>query len=91
LAQGNIQELKRVHEQCFEVRLKGDLAPFAGRLAAAGCSTEFSDDVLRVRLPVGESPQLVWRAAAEQQEQIRHLRAQRSTLEDVFLSAVEAS
>jgi hypothetical protein len=83
--------LKQVHEQCYEVRVKFDLAPFAERLKAAGCATEFHDDVLRVRLPSGQSPQLLWQAAADQQDQIRFLRAQRSTLEDVFLQTVEAN
>ena len=91
LAQGRIQELKQVHEQCFEVRVKSDLTPFARRLTDAGCSTERLDDVLRVRLPAGGSPQLLWQAAADEHEQIRYLRAQRSTLEDVFLNAVEAT
>src|SRR5438445_6837817 len=34
LAEGKIQELKQVHDQCFDVRLKADAAPFAARLAA---------------------------------------------------------
>jgi ABC-2 type transport system ATP-binding protein len=89
LAQGRIQDLKQVHNQLFDVRVKTDLAPFAQRLAALGCGTEMVDDLLRVRLPDGESPQLLWRAAADAQEQIRYLRPQRSTLEEVFLSAVE--
>jgi ABC-2 type transport system ATP-binding protein len=89
LAEGRIQELKQVHNQSFEVRLKADTGPFAQRLTALGCATELNDDVLRVRLPDGESPQLLWQAAADQHEQIRYLRPQRSTLEEVFLKAVE--
>jgi hypothetical protein len=71
--------------------VKSNLGPFAERLKEAGCVTEFHDDLLRVRLPSGESPQVLWQAAADQQEQIRFLRAQRSTLEDVFLQTVEAT
>lgn len=89
LAQGEIQELKQIHRQSFEVRLKEDMAPFAARLTALGCATELQDELLRVRLPDGQSPQMLWRVAAEQQAQIRHLRPQRSTLEEVFLKAVE--
>ena len=89
LAEGVIQQLKQVHDQCFEVRLKADMATFARRLAALGCSTEVQDDVLRVRIPPGQSPQLLWQAAADEHEQIRYLRPQRSTLEEVFLKAVE--
>ena len=37
LAQGKIQDLKQLHEQCFEVRLKADPASFAQKLTALGC------------------------------------------------------
>jgi ABC-2 type transport system ATP-binding protein len=89
LAQGEIQELKRLHEQTFDVRLKADMASFGQRLTALGCATQYQDDVLRVRLPAGQSQQLLWEVAASQNEQIRYLRPQRSTLEEVFLNAVE--
>jgi ABC-2 type transport system ATP-binding protein len=89
LAQGQIQELKKIHEQTYDVRLKADMGPFAERLAALGCATEFQDDLLRVRLPDGRSQQLLWEVAAGHNDQIRYLRPQRSTLEEVFLNAVE--
>ncbi len=89
LAQGQIQELKQLHEQAFDVRLKADMNSFAERLTAAGCATEFHNDVLRVRIPSGRSQQLLWEVAASQKEQIRYLRPQRSTLEEVFLNAME--
>ena len=89
LTQGSIQQLKQVHNRCFELRLKDDPAPFARRLAALGCSTEALDDSLLVQIPEGRSPNLLWEIAAEQRQQIRYLRPQRSTLEEVFLKAVE--
>jgi ABC-2 type transport system ATP-binding protein len=89
LAEGQIQELKRLHEQTFDVRLKGEMGPFSQQLAARGCHAELHDDQLRVRIPAGESQQLLWEVAALQNEQIRYLRPQRSTLEEVFLNAVE--
>ena len=49
LAEGKIQELKQVHQQSFEVRLKADMRPFAERLTAAGCTIAERDDVLVVR------------------------------------------
>jgi ABC-2 type transport system ATP-binding protein len=88
LAEGKIQELKQVHDQCFDVRLKADAALYAARLLALGCAAELHDDLLRVRIPVDRSPQILWQLAAEEQQQIRHLRPQRSTLEEVFLNAV---
>lgn len=89
LAQGEIAELKKVHSQSFEVRVKGELAPFANRLRSAACTVDEHADLLKVVLPTHESPQLIWRTAAEAGEQIRHLRPQRSTLEEVFLSSLE--
>jgi ABC-2 type transport system ATP-binding protein len=89
LTQGTIQELKQLHYRCFEVRLKADPAEFAHRLTALGCRTQTRDDLLVVEVPEGRSPQLLWETAAEQRQQIRYLRPQRSTLEEVFLKAVE--
>jgi ABC-2 type transport system ATP-binding protein len=89
LAQGGIQELKQIHERTYEVRLKGSMDLFSRRVAELGCATEFQDDVLRVRIPAEQSQQLLWEVAASLNEQIRYLRPQRSTLEEVFLNAVE--
>ncbi len=88
-AQGDLQQLKQVHNRCFEVRLKSDGAQFAQRLSSYGCSVETRDDLLVVQIPEGRSAQMLWQTAAEQKEQIRYLRPQRSTLEEVFLKAVE--
>jgi ABC-2 type transport system ATP-binding protein len=89
LAEGRIQDLKQVHNLCFEVRLKANPAGFARQLQDLRCAVELRDDLLLVRLPEGQSPQLLWRAAAAGREQIRYLKPQRSTLEEVFLKAVE--
>jgi ABC-2 type transport system ATP-binding protein len=89
LTAGGIGELKQVHRQRFEVRVKGEPAAFIRRLATLGCTTEARDDFLIVELPEGRSSQVLWEAAAAEREQIRHLRPQQSTLEEIFLKAVE--
>jgi ABC-2 type transport system ATP-binding protein len=89
LAQGQIQELKELHERTYQVRLKNDPGAFAHRLKEEGCGIQASDDMLLVRLPPGRSRHLLWQLAASSGEQIRYLRPQRSTLEEVFLKAVE--
>src|SRR4051794_41151857 len=89
LAQGEIHELKQLHDQTYDVRLKADMTGFTNRLVALGCKAEPADDLLRVRLPAGATQQVLWQAAAEEHEQIRYLRPQRSTLEEVFLNAVD--
>jgi ABC-2 type transport system ATP-binding protein len=90
LAQGPIRELKQAHEQTVEVRVKTDPVRFAHRLTEQGCGVESGEELLRVRLPKGRSSDMLWQVAAASGEQIRYLRPQRSTLEEVFLKAVEA-
>jgi ABC-2 type transport system ATP-binding protein len=89
LAQGNLREMKQVHRLCYEVRVKGDSEVFLGRLRAAGCEAQPRNDLLVVQLPPEQTPALLWQLAAAQGEQIRYLRPQRGTLEEVFLHAVE--
>jgi len=89
LAQGAIKQLKQGHPGAYEVRLKGDYVRFAERLGAAGGeSHEREDDILQVQLRDGQPPETLWRIAADVGAQIRYLRPQRSSLEEVFLKAV---
>jgi ABC-2 type transport system ATP-binding protein len=89
LAQGQIQELKDLHAHCYEVQVKLDARSFARRLGEAGCTVKQQDHCLVVSLPQGQSGQLLWQLAADAGEQIRRLRPQRSTLEEVFLKALD--
>jgi ABC-2 type transport system ATP-binding protein len=89
LAQGLIQELKGSHDLCYQVRVKADPGVFARRLGEAGCTVTQQDHSLVVCLPAGQTEQLLWALAADAGEQIRHLRPQRSSLEEVFLKALD--
>jgi ABC-type multidrug transport system ATPase subunit len=92
LAQGDVKTLKQVHRLCYEVRLKGDPEAFLLKLREAGGEARPDaqlDDLLLVQLPPEQSPNLLWQLAATQGEQIRYLRPQRSSLEEVFLQAIE--
>jgi ABC-2 type transport system ATP-binding protein len=89
VAQGQIQELMNLHELCYEIRVKADAKSFAARLGEAGCTVTSQDSSLLVHLPAGQSQQMLWEIAAAAGEQIRHLRPQRSTLEEVFMKAIE--
>jgi ABC-2 type transport system ATP-binding protein len=89
VAQGAIQELKDLHNQCYEVRVRNDMQSFADRLAQAGYAVTPRESTLLVQLPAGQSQQIFWEVAAAAGEQIRYLRPQRSTLEEVFLKAIE--
>jgi ABC-2 type transport system ATP-binding protein len=88
LAQGAIRDMKQAHPGAYEVRLKGDPGPFLQRLRAAGGDAKPHDDVLLVQLQDEQTPEMLWRLAADCGEQVRYLRPQRSTLEEVFLKAV---
>jgi ABC-2 type transport system ATP-binding protein len=89
LAHGLIRELKQAHDRTFELRVKTDPERFARLLTEAGCAAHSGDDVLVVEVPPGQTPALFWQAAATAGEQIRFLRPRRSTLEEVFLKAIE--
>jgi ABC-2 type transport system ATP-binding protein len=89
VAQGQIKELMALHEQWYEVRVKTDAKAFARRLTETGCSVTFQNANLLVRLPAGQSQQMLWELASVAGEQIRFLRPQRSTLEEVFLKAID--
>jgi len=91
LAQGDVQTLKEIHRQCYEVRLKGDPETFLHKLREAGGEARPLDDLLLVQLPPEKSPAFLWQLAATHGEQIRYLRPQRSSLEEVFLHAIEHS
>jgi ABC-2 type transport system ATP-binding protein len=91
LAQGDVTKLKQVHRLSYEVRLKGDPETFLQKLREAGGEARPLDDLLLVQLPPEQSPALLWQLAATQGEQIRYLRPQRSSLEEVFLQAIEHS
>ncbi|MGB0069755.1 MAG: ABC transporter ATP-binding protein, partial [Isosphaeraceae bacterium] len=88
LAQGRIDALKQPHDRQFEVRVKGDQLAFAGRLAARGIDAAPTDDHLLVQLPEGTGSAVLWETADQTGEQLRALRPRRSTLEEIFLSAL---
>jgi ABC-2 type transport system ATP-binding protein len=89
LVQGRIEDLEKSHTREFELRVKGDPAAFSGRLGALGIAAEPIDDQLLVTLPEGRGPREIWEAAREAGEQVRAFRPRRSTLEEVFLDALE--
>ncbi len=88
LAQGRIEDLKQPHDRQFEVRVKGDPIAFADRLAARGINAVPADDHLLVQLPEGSDRAVLWETAEQAGEQVRALRPRRSTLEEIFLSAL---
>lgn len=93
-AVGAIEALKGPAGRVFEVRVKGEVAPFAAALGRAGLEChETDDDVMRVFVPgpsaaLGDDQRRICALARECGVQVRHLRASVPTLEDVFARAV---
>jgi len=91
---GTIEALKGPAGRVFEVRVKGDLAPFIAALHAAGMEAhETDEDVMRVFVPgevdgSGEDQRRICGIALQCRVQVRHLKASLPTLEDVFARAV---
>jgi ABC-2 type transport system ATP-binding protein len=93
-ASGPIEALKGPAGRVFEVRVKGDLAAFADRLAAEGMEVhETEEDLMRVFVPgephaSGADQQRLCALARLSGAQVRHLRPSLPTLEDVFARAI---
>src|SRR5262249_26751121 len=88
LVQGQVATLKQAHDRRFELRVKGDRVPVVEHLSARGIPAELVEDLLLVRLPPGVALTALWEAADASGEQLRSLRPRRSTLEEVFLTAL---
>jgi ABC-2 type transport system ATP-binding protein len=91
-AQGPIAELKQPRGRVYELRVKtqtGDFDSFYERLRAAGLDCHATDqDVVRVFVPGEGGARDIFRLAAAEKVQVRHLRPSVPTLEDVFARAV---
>jgi ABC-2 type transport system ATP-binding protein len=93
-AHGSIEQLKGPAGRVYEVRVKGDLAPFVDALHGAGMECrETDEDIMRVFIPgesehPGEDQRRICELALANRAQVRHLRASVPTLEDVFARAV---
>ncbi len=96
---GPIQALKGSHGRVYELRVKGDQAAFIDVLRGEGLDCHDTDeDVIRVFVPGSETgqptapvdpgAQFLFRLAARERLQVRHLRPSVPTLEDVFARAV---
>jgi ABC-2 type transport system ATP-binding protein len=94
---GPIEELKGPPGRVYEVRVKGDLAPFIAALHGVGMECrETDEDVMRVFVPgldhgAGGDQRSICRVASQVNVQVRHLRTSVPTLEDVFARAVGES
>jgi len=86
----NLEEERESKFKFLELDLQGDREAFAAELDRRGCSSaEYADGRLKVVLPEGLGSADVFMAAVEMNVQVRKMEMKRSTLEDIFLQAVE--
>jgi ABC-type multidrug transport system ATPase subunit len=88
-AQGKLSELRELRYRVFEMRLKGEEEAFIARIRTLGCRVEeIEDKLLRVYVPPELDIREIFRAAAEENSQVRHFVRSRTSLEDLFARAV---
>jgi len=87
--QGPIAALKGTSARVYELRVKGDDARLAEAMRVEGieCDGE-PGDLMRVFVPEGHGSELLFKIAARNGMQVRHLRPSLPTLEDVFARAL---
>jgi ABC-2 type transport system ATP-binding protein len=93
LAQGRIEDLKKGETEAYEVQVKGDLDKFLGLLSEKGLEAEEkTPGCYRLRCPDADKAigELVFTAARDSGVQLRSFRPIRSTLEEVFMDALES-
>jgi ABC-2 type transport system ATP-binding protein len=91
-AQGPIASLKGHAGRVFELRVKGDKAPFVAALGAAGIECPAPDEeVMRLFVPEDTTSAVLFQLAAAHGLQVRHLRPSVPSLEDVFANAVSGA
>jgi len=87
---GNIQELKGVDEQIYDLRIKGNPDRFMADLAVHGCQCSINErGVIRITLPREEKTRMLFEIARKNDIQLRHFYYKQDSLEDVFIQALE--
>ena len=86
----NLEEEKESKFKFLEISLQGDKQAFAAEIEKRGCdSAEYADGRLKIVLPEGLSAAEIFMIAPEMGVEVRKMEMKRSTLEDIFLQAVE--
>ena len=89
VAEGRMADLRSIEYSLYEVRIKGQPAPFRKDLEAGGSRVdEMEDGLIKIYMPEGSSPMDVFRAAARSGVQVRYFVKSRTSLEDLFANAV---
>jgi len=88
-AQGDINALKEIQFSLYEVKTKGENEGFLKTLKDKGCRLEETEDrMMKIYLPANLPRHEIFRAAAEENVQIRYFVKSRTSLEDLFAKTV---
>jgi ABC-2 type transport system ATP-binding protein len=88
-AEGRMADLRSIEFSLYEVRIKGQPAPFRKDLEAGGSRVEeMEDGLIKIYMPEGSERMDVFRAASRSGVQIRYFIKSRTSLEDLFANAV---
>ncbi|MFH1964708.1 MAG: ABC transporter ATP-binding protein, partial [Acidobacteriota bacterium] len=86
----NLEEEKESKFKFLEMDLQGDRNQFVAEIERRGCtSAEYADGRLKIVLPESLSSAEIFFIALDMNIQVRKMEMKRSTLEDIFLQAVE--
>ena len=89
LFSGPIEQLRGTSNRYYRVGLKESPQAFAIALRAVGARADLVQDTLKVELPEGEDPDLIFRCARENDLQIRHLELEQRSFEEAFLDLLQ--
>ncbi len=86
----NLEEERRTNRKFLELELAGDVDTYVASVEALGCeSARHGKRRLKLILPPDLPIRELYRLAAEQNIQIRHLDYKKDSLQDIFLKAMD--
>jgi ABC-2 type transport system ATP-binding protein len=87
--QGDLQALKQLDYNLYELKVKGETERFIDKLKVMDCRVEPTEEgILKVYMPPQKSPQAIFDIASEGEHQIRHFVKSQTSLEDLFAEVV---
>jgi len=88
-SQGEINELKQINYNLYEIKAFENVERFVDGLSNYGCKVEqTAEKLIKVYLPPEKNPQDIIRIALEKKTQIRHFVKSQSSLEDIFADVI---
>jgi len=88
-AEGRMEDLRAIRYSLYELRIKGEEAPFLADLEAMGCRVDGTEDrLLKVYMPAERDRMDIFRAASRTGVQLRYFVKSRTSLEDLFAGVV---